>query len=63
MSKNWDKTEEVIPISIGATGVVQKNLKKYLNRISGYHNVYNLLTSAILGSAHILRKVLSIKLY
>ena len=27
---------------IGAKGVVEKNLKKYLNRIPGSHNVYNL---------------------
>ena len=56
----WHKTVEVIPIIIGAT-IVEKNLKKYLNRIPGCHNVYNLERSATLGTAHILRKVLSIK--
>ena len=57
----WDKTAEVVPIIIGATVVVEKNLKKYLNRIPGCHNVYNLQRSSILGTAYILRKVLSIK--
>ena len=57
----WDKTVEVVLIMIGATGVVEKNVKKSLNRIPICHNVYNLQRSAILGSAHILRKVLSIK--
>ena len=58
-----DKTVEVVvvPIIIGATRVIEENLKKYLNRIPGCYNVYNLQRSAILGTAHILRKVLSIK--
>ena len=57
----WDKTVEVVPIINGATGVAEKNLKKYLSRIPGCHNVYTLEGSAILGTAHILRKVLSIR--
>ena len=52
---------EVISVIIGATGIVDKNIKKYVGRISGHHNIYNLQRSAILGTAHILRKVLSIK--
>ena len=57
----WVKTVEVIPIIMGATEVVEKILNKYLNRIPGCHNVYNLQRSTILGTAHILMKVLSIK--
>ena len=53
---------EVIPVIIGATGIVDKNIKKYVGRIPGCHNIYSLQRSAILGTAHILRKVLSIKL-
>ena len=37
-------------------------LKKYVGRIPGCHNIYSLQRSAILGTAHILRKVLPIKL-
>ncbi len=51
----WKKKAEVIPIIIGATGIVEKNMKKYLNKVSGQHR------SAALRTAHILRKVLSIK--
>ena len=44
------------------TGIVEKNMTKYPNKIPGKHNVYNLLRSAVLGTAHIsIRKVLSIK--
>ena len=41
----WDKTVEVTPIIIGGTGVVEKNLKKYFNRMPGCYNVYNLQPS------------------
>ena len=58
----WNKKVEVILVIIGATGIVDKNIKKYVGRIPGYHNIYSLQRSAILGTAHIHRKVLSIKL-
>ena len=57
----WNKKVEVIPVIIGATGMVDKNIKKYVGRIPGCHNIYSLQRSAMLGTAHILRKVLSIK--
>ena len=57
----WNKKVEVIPVIIGATGIVDKNIKKYVGRIPGHHNIYSLQRSATLGTAHILRKVLSIK--
>ena len=57
----WNKKVEVIPVTIGAAGIVDKNIKKYVGRIPGCHNIYSLQRSAILGTAHILRKVLSIK--
>ena len=57
----WNKKVEVIPVIIGATGIVDKNIKKYAGRIPGHHNIYNLQTSAVIGITHILRKVLSIK--
>ena len=56
----WQKKVEVIPVIVGATGVVDKKLQKFLNKIPGNHNIYNLQRSAILGTAHILRKFLSI---
>ena len=57
----WNKKVQVIPIIIGATGIVEKGIQSYLQRIPGNHNLYNLQRSAILGTAHILRKVVSIK--
>ena len=57
----WNKKVEVIPIIMGATGIVEKGIQSCLQRIPGKHNLYNLQRSAILETAQILRKVLSIK--
>jgi hypothetical protein len=48
----------VIPVIIGATGAISKSLRKYVNAIPGNHKVKELQKIAILGTAHILRKVL-----
>ena len=56
----WAKKVQVIPVIVGTTGVVEKRLKTDLKKIPGRHNIHNLQRSAILGTAHILRKVLSI---
>ena len=57
----WDKTVEVVPIIIGATGLEEKKLIKYLNSIPECCNVYNLQRSAIPGTAYIIRKVPTIE--
>jgi len=48
----------VIPVIIGATGTVSKSFGKYVSNISGKHEVKELQKTAILGTAHTLRKVL-----
>ena len=57
----WNKRVQAIPVIIGATGVIDKNTKKYIGKIPGHHNIYMLQRLAILGTGHIMRKVLSIK--
>jgi hypothetical protein len=47
-----------IPVIIGATGTISKSFRKYVSTISGNHDVRELQKNAILGTAHILRKVL-----
>ena len=49
---------KVIPIIIGATGTISKSFRKYVSNIPGKHEVKKLKKTAILGTAHILRKVL-----
>jgi hypothetical protein len=46
------------PVIIGATGTISKSLGKYVSTIPGNHDVRELQKTAILGTAHILRKVL-----
>ena len=46
----WNKKVEVIPVTIGATGIVDRNIKTYIAKIPGSHNIHNLQRSAILGS-------------
>jgi len=49
---------KVIPVIIGATGTVLKTFRKYVSNIPGKHEVKELQKTAILVTAHILRKVL-----
>jgi hypothetical protein len=48
----------VIPVVIGATGTISKSFRKYVSNIPGKNEVKKLQKTAILGTAHIIRKVL-----
>jgi len=50
---------KVIPVIIGATGTISKSFRKYVSNILGNHEVKELQKAGILGTAHILRKVLT----
>jgi hypothetical protein len=54
----WNMKCFVIPVIIGATGIVSKSLQKYLETIPGQHSIGSLQKTAILGTSHIIRKVL-----
>jgi hypothetical protein len=49
---------KVIPVVIGANGTISKTFRKYVINIPGNREVKGLQKTAILGTAHILRKVL-----
>jgi len=49
---------KVIPVTLGATGTISKSFRKYVSNILGKHKVKELQKTAILGAAHIIRKVL-----
>ena len=53
------KKKKVIPVIIGATGTISKSFNKYVSNIPGNHEVKELQKTAILGTAHILWKVLT----
>jgi hypothetical protein len=54
----WNMKCFVIPVIIGATGIISKSLQKYLEAIPGQHSIDSLQKTAILGITHIIRKVL-----
>jgi hypothetical protein len=55
----WNVKTKVIPVIIGATGTISKSYRKYVSNILGNHKVKELQKTAILGTAHILRKALT----
>jgi len=58
IQRMWNVKTKVIPVIIGATGNVSKLFRKYVNNMPGKHEVKKLQKTAILGTAHIFRKVL-----
>ena len=54
----WKLKTRVIPV-IGATGTISKSFRKYISNIPGNHEVKELQNTAILGTAHMLGKVLT----
>ena len=52
---------QTVSVVIGALGVIKKGQEKYVNRIPGTTSVSEHQRISLLGIAHILRKVLSIK--
>jgi hypothetical protein len=54
----WNVKTMVIPVIIGATGTISKSFRKYVSNRPGNHEVRELQKTALLGTAHILRKVL-----
>ena len=55
----WNVKTKVMPVIIGATGTISKSFRKYVSNIPGNHEVKELQKTDILGTAHILRKVLT----
>ena len=59
IKKLWNcKEVKVVPVVIGALGVISKNLKNYLKVLEVKCNVELLQKATLLGTARILRKVL-----
>jgi hypothetical protein len=54
----WNMKYFVIPVIIGATGIVTKGLKKYLETIPGKHSTGFLQRTVVLGTSHIAVKPL-----
>jgi hypothetical protein len=59
IQRMWNVKTKMIPVIIGATGTISKSFRKYVRIIPGNHEVKELQETAILGTAHILRQVLT----
>ena len=58
IQRMWNPKFTIIPVIIEATGIVTRSLKKNLEAVPGKHSIDSLQKTAILGTAHIIRKVL-----
>jgi len=58
IQRMWNVKTKVTPVIIGATGTNSKSFRKYVSNMPGNHEVKELQKTAILGTAHILRKAL-----
>jgi hypothetical protein len=58
IQRMWSVKTKVISVIIGTTGTVSKSFRKYVSNIPGKHEFKELQKTAILGTAHTLRKVL-----
>ena len=54
----WNMKCTIIPVIIGATGIVTRSLRINLETVPGKHSIDPLQKTAILGTSHIIRKVL-----
>jgi hypothetical protein len=58
IQRMWNVKIKVTPVIIAATGTISKSFRKYLSSIPVKHDIKELQKTVILGTAHILRKVL-----
>ena len=61
INRMWGTKTTTIPVVIGALGLVKKGLEKYTDNIPGNINIQEVQKIALLGTGHIIRRVLSIK--
>ena len=57
----WDMKTETIPVVLGALGLIKKGLDKVTSRITVNISSNEIQKITMLGTAHILRKLLSLK--
>ena len=59
IGKMWKMKVTTIPVVIGALGAIKKGMKSNIDKIPGKIYLEELQKITLLGTAHILRKVLS----
>jgi hypothetical protein len=54
----WNLKCTIIPVIIGATGIVTRSFRKNLEGMPGKHPIDSLQKTTVLGTSHIIRTVL-----
>jgi len=54
----WNVKAKVISVVTGVTGTISKSLRQYLDNIPGNNEIKEIQKTAVLGTAHMLQKVL-----
>ena len=59
LKDEWELNEiSVVPVIVGATGIMKDNLQRYLDNIPGKPNKYQVQVSAIRGTVTLLKRAL-----
>jgi len=58
IQRMWNLKCTIIPVIIGASGIVTRSLRNNLEAAPGTHSIDSLQKTAILGASHIIREVL-----
>ena len=54
----WNLKCMIIPVITVATGIVTRRLRKKFEAVTGKHSIDSLQKTAVLGTSHIIRKVM-----
>ena len=58
MQRTWNLKCTIVPVIIKPTGIVTRSLMKNLEAVPGKHSIDSQQKTAVLGTSHIIRKVL-----
>jgi hypothetical protein len=57
IQRMWNLKCTIIPVIIRTTGIVTRNVRKNMEAVPGKHSIDSLQKTAIVGTSHIIRKV------
>jgi len=58
IQRMWNLKCTIVPVIFGVTGIATRSLRKNLEAVPRKHSIDSLQKTAILGTSHIIRKVL-----
>ena len=61
VERMWGLKTTTVPVVMGALSTIKKDMENYTNKIPGNINIHELQKITFLSTAHLLRRVLSIK--